>query len=60
MTTTSSGEPSPDAPCPCGHGADQHDSVASRYCKATALGALDRVCMCVPAPVPFPDYGVAR
>jgi len=60
MTTTSHGQSLPEVPCPCGHGADEHDSVASRYCKATTLGALDRRCMCVSASVPFPDYGVAR
>jgi hypothetical protein len=52
MTTTSRGEPPPDAPCPWGHTPDEHDSVASRYCRATVLGALDRSCMCVPASLP--------
>jgi hypothetical protein len=54
ITTPSSGKPSPDAPCPCGHTADEHDAVASRYCRATAEAGLDRGCMCVSAPLPIP------
>jgi hypothetical protein len=60
MTTTSRDEPPPDAPCPCGHTADEHDSVASRYCLATANGALGRDCMCVPVSTRFSYDGVAR
>jgi len=60
MTTTPSGESPADAPCPCGHTADEHDPLASRYCRATAEGALDRACMCVSVPVRFSYDGVAR
>ena len=59
MTTTSRSGPPSDAPCACGHGADEHDSLASRYCLATAEGALDRGCMCVPTSVRVP-YGMNR
>jgi hypothetical protein len=53
MTASSPGElPSTDAPCPCGHDADEHDSLASRYCRATAAGGLDRGCMCVRVSTP--------
>jgi hypothetical protein len=31
---------------------DAHDAVASRYCAATASSALDRGCVCAPAPSP--------
>jgi hypothetical protein len=60
MTTTPRDELPPDAPCPCGHGADEHDPRASRYCLATAAGALDRGCMCVPSTVRISYDGVAR
>ncbi|MGD0702764.1 MAG: RGCVC family protein [Trebonia sp.] len=53
ITTPSNGDPPPDAPCPCGHTADEHDLVASRYCRATVASALTRACMCVPASVPL-------
>jgi hypothetical protein len=53
MTTPSHGEPPSDASCLCGHTADEHDSVALRYCKATVEGALTRGCMCVPAALPL-------
>jgi hypothetical protein len=54
MTTPSHAEPPPDTVCPCGHAIDEHDLIASRYCKATAAGALTRACMCVPASVSLP------
>jgi hypothetical protein len=60
MTRTSRGEPPPDPPCPCGHGADEHDALASRYCLATAEGGLDRRCMCVPSTVRISYDGVTR
>ena len=60
MTTPSSDKPPPDAPCLCGHTADEHDLAAARYCRATAEGALDRDCMCVPVPIRFSYDGVAR
>jgi hypothetical protein len=60
MTTTSRDKPPPDAPCPCGHTADEHDSVAARYCLATAEGALERDCMCVPVTTRLSYDGVAR
>ena len=50
MTTPSRDEPAPDSQCPCGHAADEHDALATRYCQATVRGALDRLCMCYPAP----------
>ena len=60
MMTTPRGEPPPDTPCPCGHTADEHDPVASRYCRATAEGALQRGCMCVPVSTRISYDGVAR
>jgi hypothetical protein len=60
MTTTSRGELPSGAPCPCGHSADEHDALASRYCRATINGGLDRGCMCVRASVPLANYGRAR
>ena len=39
MTTTLRTDPPPDTVCACGHTAEEHDSVASRYCQATAEGA---------------------
>ena len=53
MTTPEHAEPRPDAPCPCGHSANEHDSLASRYCRATIAGGLDRNCMCVTVSVPL-------
>jgi hypothetical protein len=32
--------------CACGHPFTQHDSIASRYCAATASGGLQRGCIC--------------
>jgi hypothetical protein len=52
MTTAPSGDPPPDAPCPCGHSAEEHDPVAVRYCQATAMGGLPRGCICVPGAPP--------
>jgi len=60
MTTQSPGQPPADDPCPCGHGADEHDLLASRYCRATVLGALERGCMCHPSSVRLSYDGVAR
>jgi hypothetical protein len=54
MTTSAQGQPLPDAVCPCGHTAEQHDFLASRYCRATITSALDRGCMCVTASVLLP------
>jgi hypothetical protein len=53
-TTTSRGEPPPDTACACGHPAEEHDPVASRYCQATADGGMHRRCMCVPVAMPRP------
>ena len=47
--TPSHGEPPSDTLCLCGHAADEHDFIASRYCKATVASGLTRACMCVPA-----------
>jgi hypothetical protein len=52
LTTPSNGDP-PDAVCLCGHATDEHDFIASRYCRATVTSALTRACMCVPASVPL-------
>jgi hypothetical protein len=46
-------EPPAGTSCLCGHAADEHDLLASRYCKATVTGALTRACMCKPASVPL-------
>jgi hypothetical protein len=54
MTTTSRGEPPPDTACACGHPAEEHDAVASRYCRATAEGGMSRRCICVPVAMPRP------
>jgi hypothetical protein len=51
MTTPPHGENPADPSCPCGHTADEHDLLASRYCLATVSGGLTRVCMCMPVPV---------
>jgi hypothetical protein len=52
MTTPSQGDHTADGRCPCGHSADEHDSLASRYCRATAVNGLDRGCMCVRVSAP--------
>ncbi|HEX3713680.1 MAG TPA: RGCVC family protein [Trebonia sp.] len=51
--TTPSPDEQPEAACPCGHAADEHDSLASRYCRATVTGGLDRGCMCVRVSAPL-------
>jgi hypothetical protein len=56
LTASSDGEPLQDAPCPCGHSADEHDAVAFRYCEATTRAGLTRGCMCVPATAPPSRY----
>jgi hypothetical protein len=38
--------------CACGHGASQHDAIASRYCDATLAGVLPRGCICLRAVTP--------
>jgi hypothetical protein len=55
MTTPTHGELPTDVQCPCGHTADEHDSLAARYCRATVTGDLDRGCMCVLAAMPLPQ-----
>ncbi len=30
----------------CPHPVDEHDAIAQRFCRATAVGALDRGCVC--------------
>jgi hypothetical protein len=50
-TTPSPVEPPADTLCQCGHPLDEHDLVASRYCRATVAGGLTRDCMCGPSPV---------
>jgi hypothetical protein len=52
--TPSHGEPPADTVCLCGHVIDEHDFIASRYCRATAAGALTRACMCVPVQASTP------
>ncbi|WP_354670808.1 RGCVC family protein [Actinomadura sp. DC4] len=42
-------ETPPSPLCACGHPIDAHDAVASRYCRATASGDLQRGCVCAPA-----------
>ena len=54
MTSPAHVEPPADVQCPCGHPADQHDSLSARYCRATVVGGLDRGCMCVLAAAPLP------
>jgi hypothetical protein len=44
-------QPTESPTCVCGHPADHHDRVATRYCAATVSGRLDRGCVCQPAPV---------
>ena len=41
--------------CKCGHPIADHDAIATRYCRATATGALSRGCMCRPVAVPGPS-----
>jgi len=53
ITTPSHGEPPSDTVCLCGHATDEHDLIASRYCRATVASALTRACMCGPAAVPL-------
>jgi hypothetical protein len=38
------------ARCHCGHESHEHDSVAARYCTATATWIIDRGCICRPLP----------
>jgi hypothetical protein len=33
--------------CDCGHLVDAHDSIASRYCKATTFNEMSRGCICL-------------
>ena len=40
--------------CACGHPVADHDSVAARYCRATASGSLRRDCVCAVASGPMP------
>jgi hypothetical protein len=40
--------------CACGHRMAEHDSVAARYCRATASGDLHRDCVCTVASGPMP------
>jgi hypothetical protein len=54
MTTPSPGEPPQEALCLCGHAADEHDLIASRYCRATVTSGLTRACMCVPSSASVP------
>ena len=36
--------------CHCGHADDEHDEVATRYCRATLSAALPRPCACAVGP----------
>jgi hypothetical protein len=36
--------------CCCGHQPHEHDAVATRYCAATTVSALDRACICAGMP----------
>jgi hypothetical protein len=60
--STSRGEPPLATPCHCGHAADDHDAIASRYCEATVVGALPRGCMCIliTQPPPARSFGYYR
>jgi hypothetical protein len=40
--------------CACGHSMAEHDSVAARFCRATASGDLHRKCVCTVASGPMP------
>jgi hypothetical protein len=35
----------------CGHASGRHDTIATRYCAATVLNAIERTCICGEAPV---------
>ena len=37
--------------CACGHAAEDHDAIASRYCDATLTSELSRGCICRPLTV---------
>jgi hypothetical protein len=39
--------------CACGHPMDEHDSVAARFCRATASSDLHRDCVCAVASGPL-------
>jgi hypothetical protein len=52
-SATSHQETPPATLCACGHPLDEHDTVAARYCQATASGDLPRGCVCVPEPQPY-------
>jgi hypothetical protein len=43
------------AHCNCGHLVEGHDPIASRYCRATLRGALQRGCICAAASEPDVD-----
>jgi hypothetical protein len=45
---------SADTLCTCGHPRDQHDSISTRYCDATASAGLDRGCVCHAVPGAYP------
>jgi hypothetical protein len=53
ITTPSNGDPPSDTVCLCGHATDEHDPIASRYCKATIESSLTRACMCVRVSAPL-------
>lgn len=38
------------ATCTCGHGDEDHDAIARRYCAATIAAALPRGCICSAPP----------
>ncbi|MDQ1706276.1 MAG: hypothetical protein QOF18_2642 [Frankiaceae bacterium] len=40
----------PAGQCECGHALARHDPIASRFCLATAAGALERGCICSSGP----------
>jgi hypothetical protein len=52
--TKSPAETPPVTLCACRHPVDDHDSVATRYCQATASGSLARGCVCAVASGPMP------
>ena len=54
MTTESRCETPLTTLCACGHPVADHDSVALRYCRATASGSLHRGCICDVASGPMP------
>ncbi|GAA1964737.1 RGCVC family protein [Amycolatopsis minnesotensis] len=43
----------------CGHGLDSHDTIAHRFCTATAAGGFRRGCVCV-SPSPTTGEPVTR